>query len=175
MFEHPNYFSLFELPMALPVDTAELNRHYQQLQRQYHPDNYATASDSDKAKAMQQSATINSAYRILKDPISAAQYRVSLEGIDIDAEHDTIRDPAFLGEQFELRERLDDIEGSQDEAALEQFYDEVMVRKQQVYKALLLAIEQHDWSIAKVSVYKLRYFARLIEQIELLQEKQFDL
>ncbi|RKS84524.1 co-chaperone protein HscB [Orbus hercynius] len=175
MVEQPNYFSLFELSMTLPVDTAELNRHYQQLQRQYHPDNYATVSDSDKAKVMQKSATINAAYRILKDPISAAQYRVSLEGIDIDSDHHTIRDPDFLGEQFELRERLDDIENTGDEVALQQFYNEVMVRKQQVYQTLLLAIEQHDWLMAKVGVYKLHYFARLIEQIELLQEKQFDL
>lgn len=175
MFDSSNYFSLFQLPVILPVDTVKLSAHYQQLQRQFHPDNYATASDSEKAAIMQKSATINTGYRTLKDPVKAAEYRVSMQGIDIDTEHDTIRDLEFLSEQFELRERLDDIESTQDWALLDAFYAEVIARKKAIYDNLLHAITQTDWQNAKTLVYKLRYFARLIEHIELLQEKQFDL
>lgn len=175
MFEHDNYFLLFHLPATLPVDIAQLNEQYQLLQRQYHPDNYAIASDSEKATAMQKSATINAAYKTLKDPFTAAQYRLALEGIDIDNESNTIFDPLFLNEQFELREILDDIEQTNDIDALDTFYDEVISRKKQVYSDVLLAIENSEWQDAKIILYKLRYFARLIEQIELLQEKQFAL
>lgn len=175
MFDSSNYFSLFQLPVSLPVDMTKLSAEYQQLQRKFHPDNYATASDSEKAAIMQKSATINTGYRTLKDPVKAAEYRVSMQGIDIDTEHDTIRDLEFLGEQFELRERLDDIESALDWTLLDVFYAEVITRKQAIYVNLLQAITREDWQNAKTLVYKLRYFARLIEQIELLQEKQFDL
>lgn len=175
MFENNNYFSLFQLPMTLPIDTSILNVQYQQLQRQYHPDNYAVASESDRAAAMQKSATINTAYKTLKDPITAAEYRLSLEGIDISNEQNTIFDPLFLGEQFELREVLEEIEQAKDWVALDHFVADVIARKKQIYAELLQVINETEWQQAKTILYKLRYFARLIEQIELLQEKQFDL
>lgn len=169
-----NYFSLFQLPNSLPVDHVALSAKYQQLQRQYHPDNFATANDSEKSAIMQQSANINQAYQTLKDPIKAAEYRISLAGIDIYAEHETIHDTDFLFEQFELREILDNIEQAQDWQALDAFYHQILQQKQAVYSQLLQLIDQQNWQIAKNELYKLRYYARLIEQIELLQEKQFD-
>lgn len=175
MLNNDNYFSLFQLPMALPVDLTKLNGQYQQLQREYHPDNHATAADSEKTAALQKSATINTAYRTLKDPIAAAEYRLSLQGIDINSEHHTISEPLFLGEQFELRETLDEIEQAKDWPTLDRFYREVSARKQQIYDDLLLLIEQGEWQKAKTILYQLRYFARLIEQIELLQDQQFEL
>lgn len=175
MFDDNNYFLLFDLPITLPVELSQLNQKYQQLQRQYHPDNYATATDSERSTAIQKSATINAAYRTLKDPIAAAAYRVSLEGIEIDGEQQTIFDPDFLEEQFELRERLDDLEQAKDWLALDPFYDEIIVRKKHVYAELLSAIATNEWQNAQTIIYRLRYFARLIEQIELLQEKQFEL
>jgi len=175
MFDDSNYFVLFQLPLTLPVDVNTLNAQYQRLQRQFHPDNYVLSSDYEKAVIMQKSATINNAYRTLKDPIKAAEYRVSLESINIDAEHNTIRDPEFLGEQFELREKLDDIENAQDLALLDKFYNEIILRNKDIYTSLLAAIDQSNWQVAKTIIYRLRYLARLIEQIELLQEKQFDL
>jgi len=175
MFDTQNYFVLFQLPSTLPINITDLNTQYQQLQRQFHPDNYVLVSDHEKAVIMQKSATINFAYKTLKDPIKAAEYRVSLENINVNIEHDIICDPEFLGEQFNLREKLDDIEQRCDWSSLDKFYDEIILRNKEIYHSLLLAIEQSNWQIAKVIIYRLRYLARLIEQIELLQEKQFDL
>lgn len=170
-----NFFELFQLPITLPVDLIRLNLHYQQLQKKYHPDNYANVADSEKAEIMQKSATINVAYQILKDPIKAAEYRVSLEHIDIDDENQTIRDTEFLTEQFVLREQLDDIEQAKDWKALDHFYDDMNDKQQEVYVQLLDNINHSDWQTAKKQLYRLRYLTRLLEQIELLQEKQFDL
>ncbi|WP_392561585.1 Fe-S protein assembly co-chaperone HscB [Orbus sturtevantii] len=175
MFNNSNYFVLFQLPLTLPIDMVKLNTQYQQLQRQFHPDNFALVPDHEKALILQKSATINFAYKTLKDPLKAAEYRVSLENIDVDAEHDTIRDSDFLVEQFELREMLDEIENRHDWSALDKFYDEIIQRNKDTYGTLLRAMEQSDWQTSKTIIYRLRYLARLIEQIELLQEKQFDL
>lgn len=172
---HENYFDLFQLPLDLPIDLAKLSYQYQQLQKQYHPDNFATVSDHEKALAMQRSATINAAYQTLKNPIKAIEYRVSLAGFNIDEEHHTINDKPFLFEQFELREKLDEIEQTQNWHQLDCFYSEILLRKKQVYEQLLLNVKQLDWQTSKEQLYKLRYFVRLCEHIEQLQEKQFDL
>ena len=144
-----NYFDLLALPMILPINLSQLSLNYQQLQKQYHPDNYATASESEKMAVVQKSATINAAYQTLKDPIKAAEYRVALEGININEEQQTIHDS--------------------------EFYDEILKRKNQVYLQLLAYINQSNWLATKQPLYQLRYFVKLIEQIELQQEKHFDL
>lgn len=169
-----NYFELFHLPIALPIDISELSRQYQQLQRLYHPDNFAIADDRQKAEMMQKSATINAAYQTLKDPIRAAEYRVGLAGVDINDEQRTIKDSAFLMEQFELREQLDEIGSSQDWDALDAFHRKMLQRKKNDYTQLLADINQNDWQSSQQKLYKLRYFSRLIEQIEQLEEKQFE-
>ncbi|MDF7666531.1 Fe-S protein assembly co-chaperone HscB [Orbaceae bacterium ESL0727] len=168
-----NYFELFQLPSQLPVDLAQLTMHYQQLQRQYHPDNFATtdnhvATESDKAAVMQKSALINDGYRILKDPVKAAEHWLLLQGIELNAEQDIIHDTDFLMEQFTLREQLDEI--AQDAAQVDDFYLDVKQRKQCVYQQLLHDLQQKMWSAAQQQLYKIRYLDRLIEQIEMIQE-----
>ncbi|MWN90865.1 Fe-S protein assembly co-chaperone HscB [Gilliamella sp. Pra-s65] len=170
-----NYFELLGLPAQLPVDVAQLTSHYQQLQRQYHPDNFATVADSDKVAVIQKSAAINDGYRTLKNPIKAAEYFLSLQGFDVATEQNIIHDADFLMEQFSLREQLDDIENQSNFEALDRFHEEIIKREKTIYNELLQFISKQDWQIALNQIYKIRYLTRLIEQIEKLQEKQFDL
>ena len=86
-----------------------------------------------------------------------------------------IHDADFLMEQFSLREKLDDIESQNNVELLDDFHSEISQRKKQVYQQLLDDISQQNWQAALNQIYKIRYLARLIEQIEKLQEKQFAL
>ena len=78
-----NYFELFQLPIKLPIDSGQLTVNYQQLQRQYHPDNFAQATDNEKVAIIQKSAMINDGYQTLKNPLKAAEYLLSLQGVDV--------------------------------------------------------------------------------------------
>ena len=170
-----NYFELFQLPIKLPIDNGQLTVNYQQLQRQYHPDNFAQVADNEKVAIIQTSAMINDGYQTLKNPIKAAEYLLSLQGFDVATEQNIIHDADFLMEQFSLREKLDDIESQNNLDLLDNFYSEISERKKQVYQQLLDYISKQDWQTALNQIYKIRYLARLIEQIEKLQEKQFAL
>jgi len=170
-----NYFELFQLPIKLPIDSGQLTVKYQQLQRQYHPDNFAQATDNEKVSIIQKSAMINDGYQTLKNPIKAAEYLLSLQGFDVATEQNIIHDADFLMEQFSLREKLDDIENQNNVELLDDFHSEISQRKKQVYQQLLDYISQQNWQAALNQIYKIRYLARLIEQIEKLQEKQFAL
>ena len=54
-----NYFDLFGLPVDFQVDGSLLTVRYRELQKQCHPDNFATASERDRLLAVQQAARIN--------------------------------------------------------------------------------------------------------------------
>jgi len=84
-----NHFQLFGLPEHFRVEPGALDRAYQELQSDVHPDRYATAGVTEQRLALQASARVNEAYRSLKDPVARAQYLLSLHGVNAVDETDT--------------------------------------------------------------------------------------
>lgn len=170
-----DYFTLFSLPIHFNVDISALSSRYQELQRQYHPDRYATASESEKRQSIQQTAMINDAYQTLKDPLRRAEYLLSLHGFDVRNEQQTMRDTAFLMEQLELREELDAIEHKPDvESLLFAFSQRVEKMTRQRNDQLIQELDNQSWQTAADTVRKLRFLDKLQQQIEQLEEKLFD-
>ena len=109
-----NYFELFGLPVGYIVDTEQLAERYRELQRVVHPDRFANASEQERRLSMQGATRINEALETLKDPILRARYLLSLNGIEMDAQRESTHDAAFLMEQLELREQLEEARHSDD-------------------------------------------------------------
>ncbi len=90
-----NHFELFGLPPQFSLDGSLLSSQFRELQKRFHPDNFATASERDRLLAVQKAAQINDAYQVLKNPISRAEYLLSQNGLEIRgmiaANHDTLR------------------------------------------------------------------------------------
>lgn len=112
-----SYFELFGLPASYDLDTADLAGRYRELQRRFHPDRYATAPESERRLAVQMTAQINAAYQALRDPVARGRYLLGLQGVTTDEDTDTRMDPAFLMQQMELREALDEARTATDRAA----------------------------------------------------------
>ena len=104
-----NHFELFELPATFDIDTDEMAVRYRELQRRVHPDKFANASDQERRLSMQMTTMVNEAFQTLKDPVRRGRYLLSLRGVSLDDEIDTAMDPAFLMEQMELREELEEV------------------------------------------------------------------
>ena len=104
-----NHFELFGLPVTFDVDVDDLASRYREMQRRVHPDRFANASDQDRRLSLQMTALINEAFQTLKDPVRRGRYLLGLRGVDLGDETDTAMDPAFLMEQMELREQLDEV------------------------------------------------------------------
>ncbi|WP_159566898.1 co-chaperone HscB [Budvicia diplopodorum] len=170
-----DYFTLFNLPIHFVVDTLSLSVRYQELQRQFHPDRYATAPDSERLQSIQQAATINDAYQTLKDPLRRAEYLLSLKGFDVRNEQQTMHDTAFLVEQLELREELDAIERKSDTGfALAGFSQRVDKMVRQRSERLINELDDENWQTATDTVRKLRFLDKLQQQVEQLEEKLLD-
>jgi molecular chaperone HscB len=104
-----NHFELFGLPAAFDIDADDLASRYRELQRRVHPDKFANASDQERRLSLQMTAQVNEAFQTLKDPVRRGRYLLSLRGVDVGEETDTTMEPAFLMEQMEWRENLDEI------------------------------------------------------------------
>ncbi|MEK6214396.1 MAG: Fe-S protein assembly co-chaperone HscB, partial [Vibrio fluvialis] len=88
-----NYFELFGLPTQFDLDGSLLSSQFRELQKRFHPDNFATASERDRLLAVQKAAQINDAHQILKSPINRAEYLLSLNGVELRGEQQTLQDP----------------------------------------------------------------------------------
>ena len=101
-----NYFELFNLPEKFQLDLEMLQENYRAIQKEIHPDRFATSSENEKVQSMIKSTQANDAYQTLKSPIKRAKYILSL--------HKSIEKitlpPDFLMQQMEWEEHLEDIE-----------------------------------------------------------------
>lgn len=178
MTNNQNYFDLFDLPIKLPVDQNKLTVKYQQLQRVYHPDNFALCPEKKQLTMLKQSADINQAYQSLQDPISSAEYLLSLNGILLNAEQTIIHNRDFLNEQFDLREQLETIKNlmnnSEKQHALSEFSSQRGKNWHDTYQQLLSVIDECNWSLAVFYINKLRFLKKIQQATEEIEDQLFD-
>jgi molecular chaperone HscB len=119
----PDYFSLFELPRHLQIDTMALEKTFYAQSRRLHPDRFASKSQAEQDAALGASSRLNDAYRTLKDPIARTEYLLSLEGVQLEEQSRAATDAAkaagtekkqiapadLLAEAFELNMQLEEL------------------------------------------------------------------
>lgn len=142
-----DYFTCLGFPRRLSVDLQQLEAKFYQLSRAFHPDFYQAKSQQEQAISLSNAATLNTAYRTLRDPIQRAEYLLDLEAGSVKDIRTT--PPGDLFEQIlELQETLDEYRetdrGSaqaqqlrarlvQERAALEQRQRDMETRLQQLF------------------------------------------
>ena len=108
---HGDYFSFLGLPRKLTLDTQELESHFRNLSRKFHPDYYYNASPQERLASLERSSYLNDAYRSLKNPITRIEHLLAIEGLPpAKSEEGTAKvPPSLLEEVFALNEELDEI------------------------------------------------------------------
>ena len=170
-----NPFALFDLPVAFQVDSALLNERYLALQKSLHPDNFSAASAQEQRLAIQKSAEINDALRILKDPITRADSIIALHtGKTENPEEKSNNDIDFLMQQMEWRETLENIENRKDTDELTAFAQEINQIRHAILSELSTALDAQQWDIARAITDKLRFIKKLQAEIERVEETLLD-
>ncbi|WP_250459891.1 Fe-S protein assembly co-chaperone HscB [Microbulbifer litoralis] len=164
------YFEIFGLKPGFEVDRRALAERYRELQREFHPDKYASKSDREQLLAMQYAAQINEAHTTLRDPVQRAAYLLKLAGVEVSPEQ-TTSDAEFLMQQMMLRERLEDVRGEADPAAaLDELADEVHGLYSGEQKHFAEVFVAGDLDAGKDSLLKLQFLSKLQKQVEELEE-----
>ncbi len=158
-----NDFELFELPLVHALDRAQLDERWKALQREVHPDRHAAADAQTQRQAMQWSVRINEAYQRLKDPLRRAAYLCELHGAPIQAENNTAMPAAFLMQQMEWREALDEATTL---AQLEDMADEVAATRKRLLADLQQTADvQRDWPALASQVRALMFVERFARDV----------
>jgi len=105
------YFSLFGLPERFGIDVAQLETAYRTVQAQVHPDRFAHRPEAERRVAMQWATLANEAFRTLRNPIARASYLLTRRGLEQDVERNTSMSQAFLLQQMEWREAVEEADG----------------------------------------------------------------
>ncbi len=113
----PCHFALFDLQPSFRLDLEQLAARYRELARSVHPDRFADASEREQRLALEHSASLNEAYRTLKNAPQRARYLLALRGHELPLEV-TVQDPEFLLQQMHWREELEDLQDSADIAGV---------------------------------------------------------
>ncbi len=158
-----NDFELFDVPVQYAQDRAQLDARWKTLQREAHPDRFAAEGAAAQRVAMQWSVRINEAYQRLKDPLKRAAYLCELRGAPVQAENNTAMPAAFLMQQMEWRENLDDTESAQ---GLEALADEVSAEQRRVQQELARLLDEvQDSLLAVGQVRALMFIERFTQEV----------
>ncbi|MBL8697673.1 MAG: Fe-S protein assembly co-chaperone HscB [Alphaproteobacteria bacterium] len=155
-----DHFVRLGMPRGFVVDVRELDRRYFALQRQLHPDRFATRSPRERAISQSQAVSLNEAYEVLKAPLARAEYLLRLAGLAT-ADENTIRDPELLMEQMERRETLDSAtRPAEVETCIGAAVADVMAAESDIASAFA----RGDAPAAAKGTLRLRYLQKLVDE-----------
>ena len=157
-------FALFDLPRRFAQERSVLDARWRSLQAEVHPDRFAAEGAAAQRVAMQWAVRVNEAYQRLKDPLRRGAYLCELAGAAIQAESNTAMPAAFLMQQMQWREALDEARGAGEVEALEA---EVREAERRMLAELAARLdERHDAAAAAEQVRALMFVQRFRRDIE---------
>jgi molecular chaperone HscB len=157
-----NFFTLLNLPEAFVVDLKKLDQHYQAIQKEIHPDRFASLNDEKKMESVKKTAQVNDAYQTLKSSIRRAEYLLHLYGFDINDEKYTAVPQDFLLQQMEWREELET--HTKNKEALEKLASVVAIKKKQKIDLLPTYFEKKNNLPEAIKITRELNFIEKIEQ-----------
>ncbi|MES2934691.1 MAG: Fe-S protein assembly co-chaperone HscB [Pseudomonadota bacterium] len=160
-----NHFDLFQLPQQFELDLPALDAAYREVQNQVHPDKFVNQSDAEKRVAMQWATRANEAYQTLKNPLKRAKYLCELNGVDLQIESNTAMPVAFLMQQMEWREALEDARAAKDLTALESLDIELSAARKASLAQIAQHIETNDFVQAGQDIRQLMFLEKFGEEV----------
>ena len=167
-----NDFDLFGVPVRFAQERAQLDARWKALQSEVHPDRFASEGAAAQRVAMQWAIRVNEAYQRLKDPLKRGAYLCELHGAPLRAEDNTAMPAAFLLQQMQWREALDDAADAGDAPALDALEREVQQAQAATLAQCAQLLDQaQDWAGAAQQVRALMFLARFVQELRKRQEQ----
>lgn len=162
-----NFFELFDIPVSYEVDLNKIQQHYMELQKQVHPDKFASASDQEKRLSMQQTSWLNEALATLKDDVLRASYLLKLKGLDINLENETTVDMTFLMQQLEVRERLENVDRNDPDSldTLDEMGKQIKQENIDIMTAFSQSYQANNFDEAREWISKLQFLQKTKKEI----------
>jgi molecular chaperone HscB len=157
-----NYFELFELPVSIQIDKSKLAQKYFELQKKFHPDFFANGTEHEQEQALEISARLNKALKVLKNQDHTIKYVLQLKTL-LEEEEKYELPPEFLMEMMELNEELSEDSSKHIPELENQLYTEV---ENIIVNYNDATITQSDLLKLKEYYFKKKYLQRILDRLE---------
>ncbi|QCI26983.1 Fe-S protein assembly co-chaperone HscB [Buchnera aphidicola (Thelaxes californica)] len=152
-----NYFQMFNFPVIFNLNIQEIKKKFYQLQKKYHPDlSIYNKKEKNINKLLLLSSTVNKAYNILKNPITRAEYLISLYTKKEDTKLKQHTQRKFLKLQFQLYEKFEYLKKKKQDLNI--FYTEIKILEKKFFKKMEKKLYEKKWSEANIYLEQLKYF-----------------
>jgi molecular chaperone HscB len=157
-----NYFELFDIPVSLTIDKANLSKKYFELQKKYHPDFFTQANEAEQDEALEKSSAINKALKIFQHKDSTVKYVLQLKGL-LEEEEKYQLPPDFLMEVMDLNEQL----SADSTAAIAAFEKEIYAEVSSIIEGYNdTSTTTADLLKVKEYYFKKKYLQRILERLD---------
>lgn len=171
-------FEMLGVERRYDLDLTNLEKRHRELSRALHPDKYVQAGASERRAVLEKAASVNEAWRTVRDPIKRAQALFSLAGILVGDDHEPKSSPAFLMEVLEQREALSDARAAKDLAKVRDIGATMAKRAAATEKKLADGFAAAGSPPARAAVEplvpllgELRFYTRFLEEVSAIEEE----
>ena len=159
-----SHFDIFGVQPSVDLEVPALEAKYRELSLANHPDR----NPADRVGAASRTASINEAFKVLKDPARRALYLLQLQGVDLER----VSMPMdFLEKILEQREQLEIAKSKKDVPRARGLAAQIAVESDTALAVGQEALRKSDVAKATASLAKVRYFTRFIEEVEAFEEE----
>lgn len=166
------YFELYNLPISLKVDAAQLKQKFYELSRKFHPDFFSNASEEDQANVLEMSALVNKAFKTFSKEEATIHYVLQLKGLLADEEKYQLA-PDFLMEVMELNEQIMEAKMEGDTNSITNLKNEISNLQSTIYEPVKAIVEHYQEGITtqeellqvKEYYFRKKYLTRILDSL----------
>ncbi|KAK0414103.1 hypothetical protein QR680_007149 [Steinernema hermaphroditum] len=151
------HFEYLGVEERYDIDSGALKRRFLELQNQVHPDKASAVSEDKKQLFEGHSSRLNSAYKILADPVLRAEYMLNAKEDDKSAES-----PEFL---MEMLEKGEEIEHISSDKKLEVTRTQLLEDVERLKTEMADHFSKAKTDEAAATLVRLRYYLRLLSNV----------
>lgn len=171
-------FALLGVDRRFDLDLAAIEKTHRDLSRALHPDRFAQANASERRAALEKAASVNEAWRTLRDPVRRAEALFRTYGVEVGEEHEPKASPTFLMEILEEREALAEARAERNVEKIASLGNAMRDRARETEGKLAAGFHRASGPPSCEDVQKLlphlgelRFFRRVLEEISAIEEE----
>ena len=165
-------FATLGAPRRFDLDLGALEKTHRELSRALHPDKFSQTNASERRAALEKAASVNEAWRTLRDPIKRAEALFRLAGIEVGEDNEPKASPAFLMAVLEEREELAEARAAKDLARVGRLGEAMRGRARAAEKKLADGFAAgSDPKTLLPLLGELRFYKRFLEEVEAIEEE----
>ena len=159
-----NHFDVFGVSPSVDLDVPALEAKYRELSLAHHPDR---VSADRRLDAVQKTASLNEAMKVLRDPARRALHLLQLQGVDLER----VSMPMdFLERILEQREQLEIAKSKKDLPKARGLAAQIGAESDTALAEGQAALRRGDVTQATAALAKVRYFTRFMDEVDALEE-----